>query len=95
MTARQVHTRTYRCCPGCGLVLMDRTGVVSSSINTVGWEKDEDGANGIMEVEFNSGVVYQYVDVPEWVYRQLLFAPSPGRFLNANVVNVYEGQQIG
>jgi hypothetical protein len=74
---------------------MDRTGVVSSSINTVGWEKDEDGVNGIMEVEFNSGVVYQYVDVPEWVYRQLLFAPSPGRFLHANVVNVYEGQQIG
>lgn len=72
---------------------MLRHGVSSSNIAAVGWERDESGA-GIMEVEFNSGVVYQYVDVPEWVYQGLLYAPSPGRFLRSNIIDSFQGQRI-
>ena len=79
-------------CPGCG-VLMLRHAVSSSNIVAVGWERDESGGS-IMEVEFNGGVVYQYTDVPEWVFQGLIFSPSPGRFLRSNIIDSYSGQRI-
>jgi len=35
-----------------------------------------------LEVEFSSGDIYTYCDVPEDLYRQLLSAESKGRFFN-------------
>ena len=74
---------------------MDRTGVRSSNIVAVGWEADEEGGgNGTLEVEFKAGIVYQYVDVPEWVYSAFLHSQSPGKYLLQNIANDYEGQRI-
>jgi hypothetical protein len=73
---------------------MDRTGVRSSNIVAIGWEADPDSGNGTMEIEFKQGVVYQYAEVPEWVYRGLLYARSPGRYLLENIVEAYDGQRI-
>ena len=42
-----------------------------------------------MEVEFTNGNVYQYFDVPQAVYEELMRAESAGRFLNAQVKGVY------
>lgn len=81
-------------CPGCGLTIMDRTGVRSSNIVSVGWEADEDGVNGILEVEFKQGVVYQYTDVPKFVFEQLIFSGSPGKYLLTSIVDAYDGQRI-
>lgn len=72
---------------------MLRNAVNSSNIAAVGWEQDEDG-NAIMEVEFNSGVVYQYTGVPEWLYQGLLYAASPGKYLKANILDSFDGQRI-
>lgn len=90
---RQISERRALACPGCGCVVMDRTAVASSNIASVGWEQDE-GGDGILEVEFNSGQVYQYTGVPQWVYQGLLFSPSPGRYLRESIVEAYEGQRI-
>lgn len=81
-------------CPGCNLTLMDRAGVRSSNVIAVGWEPDEEGGNGTLEVEFKQGIVYQYTDVPEWVYKDFLYAASPGKYLLANIVEAYDGQRI-
>ena len=87
-------TRDFHCCPGCGLLIMDRAGIKSTNIVSVGWEQDEAGINGLLEVEFKQGVVYQYTDVPEFIYKALLFAPSPGKYLLQNIAEVYDGQRI-
>jgi hypothetical protein len=65
---------------------MNRTPVANSSnIASVGY----DAATQTMEVEFTNGNVYQYFDVPEVVYQELLRAESAGKFLNAQIKGVY------
>jgi len=61
---------------------MNRTPVTSSNIRSIGY----DPQSSILEIEFTSGDIYQYFDVPESIYQGLLRAVSPGRFLNINVV---------
>jgi len=61
---------------------MRRTPVTSSNIRSIGY----DPQSGTLEVEFNSGDIYQYFDVPESIYQGLVRAASPGRFLNINIV---------
>ncbi|HWT83673.1 MAG TPA: KTSC domain-containing protein [Candidatus Methylomirabilis sp.] len=74
---------------------MERYGVTSSNIAAIGWEPDEEGSvEGIMEVEFNGGQVYQYRAIPAWLFRELLHAPSPGRFFRANIASSYQGDRI-
>jgi hypothetical protein len=95
MGRRAVNERRHLDCPGCGLTIMERYAVTSSNIAAIGWEPDADGASeGVMEVEFNGGQVYQYRGVPSWLYREFLHSPSPGRFLKANIVSAYQGDRI-
>ena len=47
---------------------MERISVSSSNIASVGWE------DGILEVEFTNGGVYQYQGVPEDIYAGLMAA---------------------
>ncbi|MDP2716734.1 KTSC domain-containing protein [Rheinheimera sp.] len=64
---------------------MNREPVTSTNISSIGYDQD---AN-ILEVEFNSGAVYQYFDVPEYVWRELMDATSHGSFLAQNIKGVY------
>jgi KTSC domain len=54
---------------------MNRRPVESTHVAALGWDDD------ILEVEFVSGHVYQYHDVPESEYQALLGADSIGRQL--------------
>lgn len=69
---------------------MKRKFIDSSTLQTVGYEV----ASGILEVEFKNGKLYQYYEVPELVYRQLLAADSAGRFLNTRIKPMYSFAQI-
>jgi hypothetical protein len=42
-----------------------------------------------LEVEFNSGAVYQYTDVPQGEYEGLMGSGSKGIYLNTNIKNRY------
>lgn len=53
-----------------------RTQVASSNIASVGYDKDK----MTLEVEFHNGTIYQYFEVPEKVYIELLKAPSHGAY---------------
>lgn len=64
---------------------MNRTPVTSSNVAAVGYETE----TLTLEVEFKGGAVYQYFDVPETVYSELLSASSIGQFMNANIRNTY------
>lgn len=60
---------------------MERQYVTSSHILSIGYDPD----NMILEVEFTTGAVYQYYDVPQSIYDSLMAADSHGTFLSAYV----------
>lgn len=64
---------------------VDLKPVVSSSLSAVGYDE---GAKEL-HVRFKSGKVYVYKHVPAFTYRNMLRAPSIGKFHAAHVKDVY------
>lgn len=64
---------------------MERQSVKSSNLASIGYDSE----NEILEVEFNNGGIYQYLDVPLSVYEELMDANSHGVYFSANIRNVY------
>ncbi|MFL6193844.1 MAG: KTSC domain-containing protein [Thermoanaerobaculia bacterium] len=65
---------------------MRRERVSSSAISSVGY----DPKSSVLEVEFSSGIVYDYFGVPSRVFRQLMKAPSIGSFVSRRIRDRYE-----
>lgn len=70
---------------------MDRESVSSSNIASVG----HDASSQTLEVEFLNGSIYEYYDVPEHVYQELISASSVGGYFAQRVRNVYSFSRIG
>jgi len=68
---------------------MERISVESSNLVSVGYDE---GAS-ILEIEF-TGAVYQYFDVPLYVYEELMNSDSKGSYLHINVKSTYSYEQI-
>jgi hypothetical protein len=64
---------------------MQRTAVESTTIRSAGY----DSAEQILEIEFTSGAVYQYLDVPAAVFDELMRAESKGQFFNREIREDY------
>lgn len=64
---------------------MNRTPVTSSNVVSVGY----DPSTMTLEIEFKGESVYQYFDVPESVYLELMRASSIGQFMHANIKDNY------
>ena len=60
---------------------MNRTPVDSSNLASAGYDPD----SRILEIEFNSGSVYQYYAVPQHEYEGLMRADSHGSYFNAHI----------
>lgn len=69
---------------------MERVPVDSSNIATIGYDVD----SATLEIEFLRGGVYQYFDVPEQIYEDIMSADSAGKYLNTNVKGVYRYSKI-
>jgi len=70
---------------------MERQSVESSNLASIGY----DAENEILEVEFNHGGIYQYFDVPENVYDELMNADSHGQYFGRNIKKAgYQFQKI-
>lgn len=67
---------------------MHMVSVSSSDLNSVGFEKGE------LYIQFNSGGLYVYSNVPEQVYRELLSASSHGRYFHTHIKNSYSYRKI-
>lgn len=70
---------------------MERKFVNSSSVVSVGYEPTLQ----TLEIEFVSGAVYQYSNVPKQVYDDLLAAPSIGQYVSSNIRNVFSVRKVG
>ena len=69
---------------------MRRKAVESSAIVSVGY----DSKSKTLEIEFPSGHVYQYLDVPASAHKALLNADSLGQFFNAGIKDCYSRYQV-
>ena len=70
---------------------MQRYTVASSNIASVGY----DSATETLEVEFSSGSIYQYYNIPENMYNQMIKASSKGKFLHTYIKNAYPYSRVG
>ena len=70
--------------------MMYRIPVNSTNIASIGY----DSSSMTLEVEFVSGGIYQYFDVPENVYNELMSADSHGTFLNRQIKGYYRYARI-
>lgn len=69
---------------------MNRTPVVSSNLSSVGY----DPSTKTLEIEFNSGGVYQYSNLPESVYKGLMNAASHGKYHAQHIKDNYPYTQV-
>jgi hypothetical protein len=64
---------------------MNRIQVSSSNISSIGY----DSLTFVLEIEFTSGGIYQYIGVPQAVYSSLMAANSHGSYFAAHIKDVY------
>ena len=62
----------------------------SSSIRSFGY----DHSSAVLEIEYRNGLVYQYEQVPESIYRLLRGAPSLGGFVNRVVKPNFDAHRV-
>lgn len=64
--------------------------VQSSLIASVAY----DSASRTLRIEFHTGSIYEYIDVPDDEYRSLMDAPSKGQYFNSRIRNSYGSEQV-
>jgi len=69
---------------------MDRQIVSSSNIVSVGY----DAASETLEVEFQTGSIYQYYNVGQGTYDEFMAAPSKGKFLAYQIKNAFPYSRV-
>jgi hypothetical protein len=62
---------------------MPRVELQSTSLNAATFQEQ----SAWLELEFRSGAIYRYRDVPARVFRELLGADSKGRYFNQHIRN--------
>ena len=67
---------------------MERVKVESSQVSSIGYQ------DGILEVEFNTGSIYEYRNVPQEHFKNLLNCDSVGKLFGSLIKNVYEFRKI-
>ena len=55
---------------------------------------DYDPHKKVLEIKFNNKAVYEYYNVPEYVYHELISAESHGQYANRNIFYSYRQNQI-
>ena len=59
--------------------------VASSNINSIGYDEK----TLTLDVEFCNGAIYQYHDVPQEIYENMLSSASIGKYLVQNIKNIF------
>ncbi len=63
----------------------------STTVRSVGYETK----SKVLEIEFQSGVVYQYLQVPPEVHKAFLRAKSKGQYFNGEIRDDYAFVRLG
>ena len=69
---------------------MEMIHVESSNLAAVGYNHNE----AVLRIEFNNGRMYEYYDVPQYVFDDLLVAGSKGQYAHQNIYKNYRQQRI-
>ena len=67
---------------------MKLTEVISSNVKAVGYE------SGKLYIMFNGGAVYEYDNVPQKLYEDIMSAESKGKFINQNVTKSFSYSRL-
>ncbi len=70
---------------------MERKYVESSMIKSIGY----DAQSSTLEIEFNSGAVWQYFDFPEPSWYTFESSESKGKFFHREIKNQYSESRVG
>jgi hypothetical protein len=68
---------------------MKREPVASSALRAVGYQ----ARRRLLELQFVDGAVYHYANVPARVFKELMAAPSKGKFFAEKIRDRYPCQQ--
>jgi len=66
---------------------MQRQEVESTDIGAIGYSR-------VLEIQFESGRIYQYYNVPEEIFLEMLNAPSKGKYFNAAIRGKFPFREI-
>jgi hypothetical protein len=69
---------------------MRMTPIESTAIARAGY----DPAKRILRLQYTNGRIYDYLDVPPEIYKQLLNADSAGEFVNLEVKPNYDCSEV-
>jgi hypothetical protein len=67
-------------------MFIKRSPVKSSAITSVGYNADKK----ILEIEYISGEVYDYFNVPQRIFNEFMQAESKGTFANTQIKDRYK-----
>ena len=70
---------------------MDRITLTSSDLSSAGYNLE----NQILEIEFKSGGIYQYYNVPQSIFDGLIKATSHGQYFHQYIKDIYRYSKIG
>ena len=69
---------------------MNGTAVESTTLATIAYDE----ARGVLQLEFCSRTIYQYLGVPAIVHQALLMAPSKGSYFNQAIRGRFAYQRL-
>ena len=72
------------------MTTIERTPVASSNLASIGYDE----AARTLSVEFRSGAIYHYFDVPWCVYEQLMKARSHGEYFCNTIREAYRYARV-
>jgi hypothetical protein len=72
------------------VIFLERQSVKSCILRSVGY----DDAMKNLEIEFHSGLVYQYSGVPSKVYADLISSSAVGKYFSDKVRNRFRAKQL-
>ncbi|MGB3655224.1 MAG: KTSC domain-containing protein [Rivularia sp. (in: cyanobacteria)] len=64
--------------------------VASPMASAIGYDSE----NEVLQIEFNSGAVYQFSDVDEDTWEDLYTSEAVGRYFNQNIKGRYQSQRV-
>ncbi|MHC1719227.1 MAG: KTSC domain-containing protein [Clostridiaceae bacterium] len=69
---------------------MEMQYVESSNLAAVGYDPN----SAILQIEFKDGSAYEYYDVPQFEFDELMSSDSKGKYAHVNIYKRYSQQKI-
>ena len=70
---------------------VERQPVKSVILRSVGY----DASTKILEIEFQNGLVYQFLEVPPKVYKDLMSSGAIGKYFSEKIRPKFQTKQVG